>query len=143
MRRGVRHPGRPLDPDGKLYEIGSREVWQATLVTRDGAQVGPVVRQVVEPEMYTIRYFVVYDLPRGRHILLPSNTVVDIADGLVHCSLSLAEVAGMPDFAQVLDRRYEEEVYQAAKRTPHWIEEQRAQGAAPGPVPGPGPERAE
>jgi len=123
---GARRTVKPLNPDGTLYETASREVWQSLLVTSDHHEVGPVVRQVIEPGMYTIRYFVVYDLPRQRHILLPSNSVVDIADGRVYCSLRLADVMALPAFVDVLDREYEKEVYEAAGRTPYWVEEQRA-----------------
>lgn len=123
---GARRTVKPLDPDATLYETAPREVWQSLLVTSDQHEVGPVVRQVIEPGMYTIRYFVVYDLPRQRHILLPSNSVVDIADGRVYCSLRLADVAALPAFSNTLDREYEKEVYEAAGRTPYWVEEERA-----------------
>lgn len=124
MRRERTRVGIPLDPDETLYEFGSREVWQSTLITSDHQEVGPVIRQVVEPGMYTIRYFVVYDMPRSRHILVPSNAVIDISDAKVYCSLSLAEVEAMPSFVRAMDRGYEQEVYEAAGRTPHWVEEQ-------------------
>ena len=126
MRRESMPTGTPLNPDATLYETGSREVWQSTLVTSDGEAVGPVIRQVVEPEMYTIRYFVVYDLQRDRHILVPSNTVREITDAEVICALSLGDVQVLPPFNHAMDRHFEQEVYQAARRTPHWIEEQAA-----------------
>ncbi len=124
MRRQRLQVGVPLDPDETLYEFGSREVWQSTLITSDHQEVGPVIRQVVEPGMYTIRYFVVYDVPRSRHILVPSNTVLDISDAKVFCTLSTEEIETMPSFLREMDRGYEQEVYEAAGRTPHWVEEQ-------------------
>lgn len=123
VRREGTKLGVPLDPDHTLYETGSREVWQSTLVTSDGQEIGPVIRQVIEPGMYTIRYFVVYDLARERHILVPSNTVIDIQDARVYCAMSATEIAGVPSFMQSLNRGYEQEVYAAAGRTPYWIEE--------------------
>lgn len=125
QRRERASGGRPLNADETLYEIGSREVWQSTLVTSDCQEVGPVIRQVIEPEMYTIRYFIVYDLRRDRHILVPSNAVTDIYDARVYCGLSSADIESMPSFKHFVNRGYEEEVYEAAGRTPHWIEEER------------------
>jgi len=121
----------PLNAEETLFETGSREVWQALLVTADGAVIGPVVRQVIEPRLYTIRYLVVYDLERDRHILLPSNTVVDIADGRVHSNLSREQIAGLPAFHQKVNRSYEEALYRAVGRTPYWLEEQAAMGQPP------------
>ena len=68
-------------------------------------KIGPVIRQVVEPRMYTIRYLVVYDLERERHILLPSNTIVDITEDRVHSSLTKGDVAELPSFRQSVSRR--------------------------------------
>jgi len=121
----------PLDPDETLFETGSREVWQSLLVTQDGAEIGPVVRQVVEPRLYTIRYLVVYDLERDRHILLPSNTIVDITEDRVLSSLSRAQVAELPAFHQKVNRSYEEALYQAVGRTPYWLEEEAARRHIP------------
>lgn len=123
-RRERTSGGRPLNPDETLYEMGSREVWQSTLVTSDGQEVGPVIRQVIEPDMYTIRYFIVYDLHRDRHILVPSNAVTDIHDARVYCGVSAASIESIPSFQDYVNRGYEEEVYEAARRTPHWIEEE-------------------
>src|SRR5690606_2602828 len=58
----------PLDADETLFETSSREVWQSTLISADGVEVGPVIRQVIEPRMYTIRYLVVYDRSEERRV---------------------------------------------------------------------------
>lgn len=121
----------PLDPDETLFETASKEVWQSLLVTRDGAEIGPVIRQVVEPRLYTIRYLVVYDVERDRHILLPANTIVDITEDRVYSNLSQAEVAELPAFHQKVNRSYEEALYQALGRTPYWLEEEAAQSQIP------------
>lgn len=123
QRRKRNQNGRPLNSDETLYEIGSKEVWQSTLVTSDSEEIGPVIRQVIEPDMYTIRYFIVYDLKRERHILVPSNAVVDINNARVYCGLSAHDIESIPPFSYFVNRGYEEEVYEAAGRTPHWIEE--------------------
>jgi len=113
----------PLDPDATLYETGTREVWQSRLVTSDGQEIGPVIRQVVEPGMYTIRYFVVYDLREDRHVLVPTNTVTDITSTHVHTNVTLEHIRQMPAFCHEMTRGFEETVYDALDRTPHWVEE--------------------
>lgn len=114
-----------LDPDERLYEVGSREVWQSLLTSSDGDEVGPVVRQVIEARMYTIRYLVVYDLEAERHLLLPSNTIVEITDSHVYSSLTREEIRHLPSFHQAVNRSYEEQIYQAVGKTPYWVEEAR------------------
>lgn len=114
-----------LDPDERLYEVGSREVWQSLLTTSDGGEVGPVVRQVIEARLYTVRYLVVYDTEAERHLLLPSNTIVDITDSHVYSSLTREEIRHLPAFHQEVDRSYEEQIYQAVGKTPYWVEEAR------------------
>lgn len=126
MRRRERGTKRvhALDPEERLFEVGSREVWQSLLITADGGEVGPVVRQVVEARMYTVRYLVVYDVEAERHLLLPSNTIVDITDARVYSSLTREEVRLLPTFRQrPFDRSYEEQIYRAVGRTPYWVEE--------------------
>jgi len=134
MKKRVRSRGFrvvPLDPDQTLFETGSREVWQSLLTTADGAEIGPVVRQVIEPRMYTIRYLVVYDRERDRHILVPSNTLVDITEDRVHSSLTRREIAGLPSFRQSVDRDYEAALYETLGRTPYWLEEEAARASRP------------
>lgn len=134
MKRRVRSPKPrvvPLDPDETLFETGSKEVWQSLLTTIDGAEIGPVVRQVVEPRMYTIRYLVVYDRERERHILLPSNTIVDITEDRVHSNLTKGDVAELPSFRQSMNRGYEKALYETLGRTPYWLEEEAALKSPP------------
>ena len=76
--------------------------------------------------MYTIRYLVVYDLERERHILLPSNTIVDITEDRVHSSLTKCDVAELPSFRQSVSRDYETALYESLGRTPYWLEEEAA-----------------
>ena len=113
----------PLDPDATLYETGTREVWQARLVTCDGEEIGPVVRQIVEPRMYTIRYFVVYDLKADRHVLLPTNAVTDITATHVIAAVSGEHIRKAPAFGREMNRDFEELVYGALEKTPYWVEE--------------------
>lgn len=115
----------PLDPDATLYETGTREVWQARLVTSDGQEIGPVIRQVVEPGMYMIRYFVVYDLREDRHVLVPTNTVTDITASEVVVNVSCDHIRQMPAFHREMTRGFEETIYHVLDRTPHWVEESR------------------
>ena len=129
--RSLRSRVVPLDPDHTLYETGSGEVWQSVLTTVDGAEIGPVIRQVVEPRMYTIRYLVVYDRERERHILLPSNTIVDITEDRVYSSLTQKHIAELPSFRQSVDRNYETALYESLGRTPYWLEEEAARSTRP------------
>lgn len=129
-RKGIKATVVPLDPDATLYETGTREVWQSRLVTSDGREIGPVIRQVVEPGMYTIRYFVVYDLEQDRHVLVPANTVTDITSTHVHINVSAEHIRQIPPFRREMDRGFEESVYHALGRTPHWVEEARFQGSS-------------
>lgn len=115
----------PLDAEETLFVVGSKEVWQSRLVTSDGEEIGPVVRQVVEPQMYTIRYFVVYDLREDRHVLVPANTVTDITASEVQVDVSSLGVAQMPAFHHEMSRCLEKSIYDAIGRTPHWVEEAR------------------
>lgn len=134
MKERLRRPSSkaiPLDPEETLFETGSREVWQSLLITEDGVEIGPVIRQVVEPRLFTIRYLVVYDVERERHILLPSNTIVDITENRVHASLSREAIRGLPEFHQQVNRSYEEALYQALGRTPYWLEEEAARAQTP------------
>jgi len=126
-----RRRARALDPDERLFEIGSREVWQSLLTTADGREVGPVVRQVVEARMYTVRYLVVYDVEEERHLLLPSNTIVDITDSRVYSSLTREQIRLLPAFESRVSRSYEEQIYQAVGRTPYWVEEARFASGRP------------
>lgn len=122
-RKGGGSPVIPLDAEETLFETSSREVWQSTLVTMDGIEVGPVVRQVIEPRMYTIRYLIVYDVRRERHVLHPSNAIEEIEDRCVHSSLSGKEIESMPPFLHTLSRPYEQAIYECLGRTPYWQEE--------------------
>lgn len=137
MKKRVRSPRSPnarvipLDPEQTLYETGSKEVWQSLLTTADGAEIGPVIRQVVEPRMYTIRYLVVHDLERERHILLPSNTIVDITEDRVYSSLTKSDIVELPAFQQSVSRSYETALYATLGRTPYWLEEEAARCNTP------------
>lgn len=127
---------RALDPEAKLFETATRDLWQHTVVASDGTPVGWVIRQVVEPRSYMIRYLIVYSSAEERHLLIPSNTIVDISEETVHCSLSRSAVRQLPTFVAAVDRTYEEAVYRAAQRTPYWVEEDLATLSA-GPPPDP------
>lgn len=130
-RKARRATVTPLDPEKTLYEVGSKEVWQSLLTTADGHEIGPVIRQVVEPRMYTVRYLVVYDTGADRHVLVPSNTIVDITASRVHSSLTRHDVQEMPTFSHTVTRSYEEDIYQSVGRMPHWLEEEIAMGLKP------------
>ena len=119
-----RRPPKPVNADGTLVEMSSRDVWQAELITRDEKSAGRVVREVVEPSMYTVRYLIVYRPEEERHVLLPATSVQDILAGAVACTLSAAEIGQLPTYGLTeITRCDEKAIYDAADRTPHWIEE--------------------
>ena len=111
-------PGRRYN----LWEVGAREEWQSVLVTSDGAVGGRVVRKVIEPASYMVRYLVVYRPDLKCHLLLPANTVVGADGGEVHCRLSKGakQVAAVP---LNHTRSLEEQLYASLGVTPHWVEE--------------------
>lgn len=114
----------PLDAEKTLYETSSRDVWQSTLMTTDGVDVGPVIRQVIEPKVYTIRYLIVFDIRRGRHVLHPSNAIEDITEDRVFSSLNWHEIEHMPTFCNRLTRQFEQRLYDGLGRVPYWKEEE-------------------
>lgn len=115
-----------MNEDRTLYEVSDRDAWQAELITRDGQRLGRVVRQVVEPESYMVRYLIVYCPTNGRRLLFPASAVVDIEAGEIHSVLSSVDAERLPDYATAeLTRAIEWEVYNAVNRTPHWVEEAR------------------
>lgn len=121
-----------VDPACTLYDVGTRDLWQVQVEARGGVPVGRVVRQIIEPRLYTVRYLIVFDPENGRRFLLPSNTITDIgAEGVV-CNLDSALVALLPEFKATLERPDEEALYQAIGRTPHWVEEAPPERRSPG-----------
>ncbi|HEX6971221.1 MAG TPA: hypothetical protein VF234_03300 [Limnochordia bacterium] len=122
-----------VDPAATLFDMGTRDLWQVPVLSRSGALIGRVVRQIVEPRLYTVRYLVVFDAASGRRFLLPANTIVDVAEEGVLCNLDTREVQALPPAGPILDRPEEEALYKAIGRTPHWIEEAQTTGGAPTP----------
>lgn len=108
----------------KLYEIGARDEWQSVLVTSDGAIGGRVVRKVIEPASYMVRYLVVFRPDAEQHLLLPANTVVGAEWGEVHCRLPKGALDKLPPYRfEPITRKYEEQLYTCLGVTPHWVEE--------------------
>ncbi|NLN27724.1 MAG: hypothetical protein GX161_05840 [Firmicutes bacterium] len=113
-------PGRRYN----LWEVGAREEWQSVLVTSDGAVGGRVVRKVIEPASYMVRYLVVYRPDLKCHLLLPANTVVGADGGEVHCRLSKGALDKLPPYRfEPITRSLEEQLYASLGVTPHWVEE--------------------
>ena len=75
-KKGRRRRGAvQVDAEATLYEMGSRDVWQARFILSNGEEAGRVVRQIVEPELYTVRYLIVFLPEEGRRVLAPSRPV--------------------------------------------------------------------
>lgn len=107
-----------------LREIAVRDLWQKELISHDGTSVGHVVRQIIEPRLYTVRYLIVYASRPDRHYLVPADSIIDITDVGVFCNLTSSQLDGLPVFHFDMNRAFEERIYASVARTPYWIEEQ-------------------
>lgn len=114
----------PLNATQTLFETGSRDIWQLPFYSSDGYFYGVVIRQVIEPKMYTVRYLVIYSPEHGRHLVVPTTTLLDITSDAVMSELTKAELDSLPSFRHSLSRSEEAAVYQVLNRTPYWIEEE-------------------
>lgn len=114
----------PLNPSQTLFETGSRDIWQLPFYSSDGCSYGVVIRQVIEPSMYTVRYLVIYSPEHERHIVVPASTLRDITPEAVISELTRAELDSLPSFQHSLSRSEEATLYKILNRTPYWIEEQ-------------------
>lgn len=111
-------------PGQALFEVAARDEWQSSLITRDGESGGVVVRKIVEPASYMVRYLVVYRTHEDRHLLVPASTVTQIDIGELHCTLGGSDIARLPvyTFTEVT-RPDEQAVYDAIAGIPYWLEE--------------------
>ena len=106
----------------RLLETKTRDLWQLELVSADGHILGRVVRQIVEVDMYTIRYFIVYCADTGKHYIVPSDTIYAIEDDRVYTSLTRAHLTKLPDLSVPVED-VEEEIYRIIGHRPYWEEE--------------------
>lgn len=110
--------------EAALYEVGARDEWQADLITSDGDRAGTVVRKVIEPAAYMVRYLVVYRPAEGRHVLVPAGAVIGGDPGEIHVCLARRAIERLPAYAFTpITRAFEQAVYDAVGMTPHWEEE--------------------
>lgn len=122
------HPGtgdlsRDINPDVTLLEVANRDLWQLELISRGDHVCGRIIRQLVEPSMYTIRYLIVYDRHSGHHIPVPANTIIDITEKGVFCNIGAVEFASLPNMSDPLSRTQEEQIHSILAQTPYWVEE--------------------
>jgi hypothetical protein len=120
-------------PDAVLLEVGNRDLWQLKLISRDQVPCGRIVRQLVEPKMYTIRYLIAYDVRTGRRIPVPANAVTEITREAVFCNIDALKFLSLPQLAEPLDRVQEEEIHAVLEQTPYWVEEAAFMGEGPEP----------
>ena len=106
-----------------LLEVANRDLWQLNLVSRDDRVCGQVIRQLVEPSMYTIRYLIVYDTGSGHHVPVPADTILDITENAVFCNIDSARFSSLPTLSCPFDRAKEEQVHVILAQTPYWVEE--------------------
>lgn len=114
--------GREI-PDTALMEVGNRDLWQLELVGQDDYVCGRVIRQLVEPTMYTIRYIIVFDDRTGNHVPVPADAITEITEEAVYCSIDAASFLSLPALNYPLDRTQEEKIHATLARTPYWIAE--------------------
>lgn len=109
--------------EGVLYEVGARDEWQAQLVTADGGYGGTVIRKVIEPASYLVRYLIVHHSQQGRHLLIPAGTIVGGDLGEIYCSLERAVIDRLPTYTFLpITREFEQQVYDSVGMLPHWEE---------------------
>ncbi|NMB11422.1 MAG: hypothetical protein GX977_03950 [Firmicutes bacterium] len=121
--RGTEDPSGGISPDSTLLEVANRELWQLELISRGDCVCGRIIRQLVEPSMYTIRYLIVYDKRSGHHIPVPANTITDITEKGVFCDIDAVKFLSLPNLTDSLDRTQEEQIHSILAQTPYWIEE--------------------
>lgn len=114
---------RCVNAEQTLYEVASRETWQCEVLTSDGTVVGRAVRQIVEPQAYSVRYLIVFDPGTGRRLLVPATLVTGAEPGAILCSLTATEAALLPEYQENLSREQETATYKSLARTPYWEEE--------------------
>lgn len=107
-----------------LREIKARDEWQSQLITLDGTPCGIVVRKVVEPAAFLVRYLVVYRHTEDRHLLVPASTVIGGDMGEIYCTLSGEQVERLPTYTFTeITQSLEQAIYDAVGQAPYWIEE--------------------
>ncbi len=110
-------------PGESLREVGTRDLWQLALVSRDGHICGRVIRQMVELSMYTVRYLIVYDENSQRHIPIPANTIQEITTEAIFCNIDAHLLRSLPSLNYPFDRVQEEVIHKSLSLMPYWIEE--------------------
>lgn len=127
--RGTNDSRGSTIPDATLLEVGNRDLWQLELISRDHQVCGRIIRQLVEPGMYTIRYLIVYDKGSGNHVPIPADTITDITEEAVFCNIDAKEFSSLPRLTDPLDRTQEEQIHAILSQTPYWIEEADVNGS--------------
>ena len=108
-----------LDLNRTLVVHRNHDTWQMPVSDRNGAYLGNVIAQIVEPDACMVRYFLLYNSVSDRQILLPSDSVESI-DQVIHCSIDASSVAKIPDYDQSLERSAEIMIHQLLAHTPYW-----------------------
>lgn len=107
-----------LDETKELYEHRHRDTWQLPVISRDGWPLGQVISQIIQPQEYLIRYFLVYSPGSGR-FLLPAEVVSSIDEAMV-CTISHSQAGNIPPIAGPVTRVFESEIHQALGLEPYW-----------------------
>ncbi len=95
------------------------DVWQLPLKDTSGAYMGNVVAQIIEPDEYMVRYFLIYNPDQERRFLVPTDSVTNIETEVL-CDLSQDQASLLPEYDQSLERDEEIAIYQILDRTPYW-----------------------
>jgi hypothetical protein len=112
---------KKLNSEGTLYEVNSSDVWQAELISNDGISVGRVIREVIDPSHYAVRYLIVNLLQIERLVLVPAVSVTGAEEGAIFCNLKTEELYNLPEFVtEEITKQYEHEIFESISRSPYW-----------------------
>ncbi len=108
-----------LNRDKTLLENRNKDTWQLPVVDVDYNYLGNVIGQIVEPEEYMVRYFLIYDPNQQRRYLLPSDTVFAIEDK-IYSTVDITQIAQFPSYSQDIERDDECKIYEIISQKPYW-----------------------
>lgn len=108
-----------LDQNKTLLLNRNSDTWQLPVENSLGDYLGNVVAQIVEPQEFLVRYFLVYNPIKNRKFLVPSDTVISI-DERICSTINSTQSSRLPEYEQSLERDDEEKIYDIIAQTPYW-----------------------
>lgn len=108
-----------LDQNKTLLVNRNRDTWQMPVEDSNGDYLGNVIAQIIEPDEYMVRYFLVYDPNQSRHFLLPSDTITAI-DSRIYSKVRAQQISRLPEYEETLERDDEIIIFSTLAETPYW-----------------------